>query len=122
MADNMKSEAVLPTRFASLRTVGPVAFAVGGVAAAFGAASCCAIPMLLGGIGLGGLGSALFMPVLAPFQPYLIGAAVACLVAGGGLLWRGRSCAPRDTRAATTLAVIGLALGVALVALGLAYG
>lgn len=122
MSDDVKLEPTSPARLASLRAIGPAALAVGGVAAAFGAASCCAIPMLLGGIGLGGLGSALFMPVLVPFQRYLLAAALACLVTGGVLLWHRRSCACRGTRTATTVTLIGLALGTALLTLGLTYG
>lgn|SRR5487761_771464 len=122
MPDDMSSEAVPASRRASLPAIGPIAFAVGGAAAAFGAASCCAIPMLLGGIGLGGLGSVIFLPTLGPYQSYLIGAAAACLVAGGLLFWRRKSCACRDTRMATTVTSIGLALGTALLALGFVYG
>ncbi|MDE2167014.1 MAG: mercuric reductase [Alphaproteobacteria bacterium] len=99
-----------------------MALAASGAAAAFGAASCCAIPMLLGGIGLGGLGSAIFMPVLAPYQSYLIAAAAVCLVAGGGLLWWRNACACRDARALTAVTLIGLVLGAALLVLGLSYG
>lgn len=122
MSDDVKSKTALPAHFASLRTIGPIAFAAGGVAAAFGVASCCAIPMLLGGLGLGGLGSALFMPMLVPFQAYLIGAATVCLVAGVAQMWRGRSCEPRRSRTAVTLTLVGFALGAVLMALGLAYG
>lgn len=122
MSDDVKLKTALPAQLASLHTIGPIACAAGGVAAAFGAASCCAIPMLLGGLGLGGLGSALFMPMLVPFQPYLIGAAAVCLLAGGLLLWRRRSCACHGTRTATTTTLIGLALGGALLTLGLTYG
>ena len=121
MSDDVKSEAA-PARFAMLHTIAPAAFAAGGIAAAFGGGSCCAIPMLLGGIGVGGLGSALFMPVLAPFQSYLIAAALVCLVAGGALLWRRGSCARRGARIVTTATVIGLMLAAALLALGFAYG
>ncbi len=122
MPDDMSSEAVSASRRASLLAVGPIAFAVGGLAVAFGAASCCAIPLLLGGIGLSGLGSALFMPVLAPFQPYLLATALGCLVAGGGLLWRRQSCARRGARTASMVTLIGLVLGTTLLALGFVYG
>ncbi len=120
MSDTTKSAAA-PSHLSRLRALGPAALAAGGLAAAFGAASCCAIPMLLGGIGLGGLGSAVFMPILLPYQPYLLGAAAVCLVAGGAL-WRRDACACRATRTATTVTVIGLGLGIVLLALGWAYG
>src|SRR5579872_4842609 len=118
MPDDMSSEAVSASRRASLLAIGPIAFAVGGAAAAFGAASCCAIPMLLGGIGLGGLGTVLFMPALAPLQPYLLAAALGCLAAAGALLWRRQSCARGGARTASMITLIGLALGTALLALG----
>lgn len=121
MSDDVKLEPTSPAHLASLHTIGPIAFAAGGVAAAFGAASCCAIPMLLGGIGLGGLGSALFMPVLVPFQPYLLAAALGCLAAGGVLLCRRQSCARHGARTASMITLIGLALGAALLALGFVY-
>ena len=122
MPDDISSEAVSASRRASLLAIGPITFAVGGAAAAFGAASCCAIPVLLGGIGLGGLGSALFMPVLVPFQSYLLAAALGCLAASGVLLWRRQSCARRGARTASMITLIGLALGTALLALGFVYG
>ena len=124
MTDDMKSavSAVPPLpRLSRLRAMGPAALAAGGVAAAFGAASCCAIPLLLGGIGLGGIGSVVFMPILLPYQPYLIGAAAVCLLAGG-ILWRRDVCACRVPRTATTVTLVGLGLGAVLLTLGLAYG
>jgi len=116
------SEAAWRERLGSLRAIGPVALTAGGVAAAFGAASCCAIPMLLGGIGLSGLGSALFIPALGPFESYLLAAALICLVAGGALLWRRQICGSCGTRTTTTLTLVGLVLGAALLALGYSYG
>lgn len=120
MSDDAKT--AFAPRLRQLGAMGPIALAAGGVAAAFGAASCCAIPMLLGSLGLGGLGSVVFLPVLGPYQSYLIGAAAVCLLAGGLLLWRRRSCACRDARTATTVTLTGLALGAALLTLGLTYG
>lgn len=120
MSDDAKT--AFAPRLRQLGVMGPVALAVGGVAAAFGAASCCAIPMLLGSLGLGSLGSIVFLPILGPYQSYLIGAAAVCLVAGGLLLWRRHSCACRGTRTATTVTLIGLALGTALLMFGLTYG
>lgn len=122
MADSVKSMVVRSPRLSRLRAFGPVALAAGGVAAAFGAASCCAIPMLLGGLGLSGLGSAVFMPVLGPYQDALLGAAAICLLASGGFLWRRDSCACSAPRTTTAVTLIGLMLGGALLALGLAYG
>lgn len=122
MSEDAKSAFALLPRLRQLGAVGPVALTAGGVAAAFGAASCCAIPMLLGSLGLGGLGSVIFLPILGPYQSLLIGAAAVCLLAGGLLLWRRQSCACYGTRTVTTVTLIGLALGTALLTLGLTYG
>jgi mercuric ion transport protein len=122
MSDDVKSIVAQRPRLSRLRAFGPVALAASGVAAAFGAASCCAIPMLLGGLGLGSLGSAVFMPILGPYQHDLLGAATVCLLASGGFLWRRDLCACQATRMTTAATLIGLMLGGALLALGLAYG
>jgi hypothetical protein len=50
MTDNTKIAA--PER-APARDTGALLLAAGGLAAAFGAASCCALPLLLGSVGLG---------------------------------------------------------------------
>ena len=41
-----------PSEHAPLRDTGALMLAAGGLAAAFGAASCCALPLLLGSLGL----------------------------------------------------------------------
>lgn len=122
MPNDIPSQTARPLRSASLRMIAPVVLTAGGLAAAFGAASCCAIPLLLGGVGLGGLASAIFMPALGPFQSYLIVAALVCLAAGGLLLWRHDACSRRGPRTALTVTVIGWILGAALLVLGYAYG
>lgn len=119
MPDDLKSEIAQVPSSTLLATIGPLAFTAGGVAAACGVASCCAFPMLLGAIGLGGLASALFSPALITFQTYLVVAAVVCIVAGGVLLWRRRSCVWRRARIAT---VVGLTVSAGLLALGVIYG
>lgn len=119
MSDDLKSGVARVPSSTLLATIGPLAFAAGGIAAAFGVASCCALPMLLGAIGLGGLASALFSPAFIPFQTDLTLAAVVCIVAGGVLLWQRRSCVWRRARIAT---VLGLVIGAGLLALGIIYG
>jgi len=118
MSDDVKSKTARIPRSTWLAAAGPLAFAAGGIAAAFGVASCCALPMLLGGIGLGGLASALFLPAFLRFQTSLAVAALVCIVAGGVLLWRRRSCVWRRARIAI---VLGLMIGAGLLALGVAY-
>jgi mercuric ion transport protein len=72
---------------------GALLLAAGGLAAAFGAASCCALPMLLSAIGIGSAGLAGIALLAAPYQPWLLLAAAACVLVGGGLLWRSRAAA-----------------------------
>ncbi len=51
MTDHSPDETT-PSR-QSVRDASAMVLAAGGIAAAFGAASCCALPMLLGSVGLG---------------------------------------------------------------------
>lgn len=119
MSDDLKSDVARVPNSLLFSTIGPLAFAAGGIAAAFGVASCCALPMLLGGIGLGGLASALFLPAFIPFQNYLAVTAVVCIVAGGVLLLRRRLCVWHRARIAI---VIGLMISAGLLALGVIDG
>jgi mercuric ion transport protein len=101
--------------------------AAGGLAAAFGAAFCCALPMLLGSFGLGSAWLIAVAWLAAPHRLLLLGLAVVCLGAGGLLLWRRRFAAvcavgAGSARAAITAFIVGeLALGVVLTVLGLLY-
>src|SRR5258707_10776366 len=81
------------------RENGVLLLAAGGLAAAFGAASCCALPLLLGSLGLGTAWLFTVAWFAAPHRLALLAVAVICLAAGGGvLLWRRRrvaaACAP----------------------------
>lgn len=56
------------------------------------ASSCCVLPLVFAGFGLGGATFAA-LPVLAAWRPYLLGAAVLALVAAWSLhLRRRRAC------------------------------
>jgi hypothetical protein len=70
----------------ALSATGASLFAATGVAAAFGAASCCALPMLLGSLGLGSAWLASLAFLAGPYRAVLLAAAIVCLVSGGGLL------------------------------------
>ena len=79
-----------------------VLLTVGGVGAAFAAASCCGLPFLLASTGIGFAwltGLAIFS---APYRPLLLAAAAVCLLGGAALLWRqqkvARACSVRTTR------------------------
>ena len=75
------------------RENGALLLAAGGLAAAFGAATCCALPVLLGAIGIGSAWLGGIALLAAPYQPWLLLAAAACLPVAGGLLWRSRAAA-----------------------------
>jgi mercuric ion transport protein len=126
MTDHSHDE-ITPKR-QSVRDAGATLLAAGGLAAAFGAASCCALPMLLGSFGLGSAWLIAVAWLAAPYRLMLLGLAVICLGAAGGLLlWRRRSAAvcavgAGSARAAITAVIVGqLALGVVLTVLGFLY-
>jgi mercuric ion transport protein len=111
-----------------LRGTGATLFAATGFAAAFGAASCCALPVLLGSLGLGSAWLVGLALLAGPYRPVLLAAAVVCLVSGGGLLlWRHRvalACAPGAAcgRSMVTRLITGvLSLGVVLTVLGFVF-
>ena len=86
-----------PNERETTKETGALLLAIGGLAAAFGAASCCAIPMLLGSLGLGSARLAGVAIVAAPHRIALITATVVCLVGAGAVLaWyrRALTCAP----------------------------
>jgi mercuric ion transport protein len=124
MTDNTQTAA--PER-ATVRETGALLLAAGGYAAAFGAASCCALPLLLGSLGLGSAWLVTVAWLAAPHRLALLAVAVVCLVSGGGVfLWRRRvaECAPGATcgQPVFTALVTGtLSLGAVLVVLGFLY-
>jgi len=107
---------------------GAVLFTVGGLAAAFGVASCCALPLLLTTIGvstawLGGVAL-----LAAPHRGVLLVIGALCLVGGAAPLWRQQraaaSCGPNGacTRPAVrVLTLVGLMIGAGLLWAGYAY-
>ena len=109
------------------RDTGALLIAAGGLAAAFGAASCCALPVLLGSFGLGSGWLAGVAWLAAPHQIALLIAAVVCLAWGGAaFLWHRRvaACAPGAVcRRPITTAFLSttLLVGAVLVVLGYLY-
>ncbi len=126
MTDNTKPGG---SETAPVRDTGALLLAAGGLAAAFGAASCCALPLLLASLGLGSAWLVTVAWFAAPYRIALLAVAVACLAGGGGLLlWRRRrpvACAPdgpRGHRAITTALTTGiLSAAAVLVVLGVVY-
>ena len=108
--------------------IGATLFAATGFAAAFGAASCCALPMLLGSLGLGSAWFAGLALLAGPYRSVLLIAAIVCLLGGGGLLLRRRqsatACAPGAVcgRSIVTGLIAGiLSLGAVLTVLGFVF-
>ncbi len=107
---------------------GPVLLTVSGLAAAFGVASCCALPLLLTSLGLGTAWLGGIALLAAPHRPFLLAAAALCLLGGAFLFWRqqrtaavcaqGAVCSRPAGRVTTTL---GLLLGLVLLTLGYVY-
>ena len=126
MIDDTRTAA--PER-APVRDTGALLLAAGGLAAAFGAASCCALPLLLGSLGLGTAWLFTVAWFAAPHRLALLTVAVICLAAGGGaLLWRRRrvaaACAPGaacGSPVITGLVTCVLSLGAVLVVLGFMF-
>ena len=108
---------------APARNADALLLAAGGVAAAFGAASCCALPLLLGSLGLGSAWLAIVASIAAPHRLAVLAVAVGCLAASGVLQWRRRRIATCETGACgspviTAVVTCLLSLGAVLVALG----
>ena len=125
MTDN--TERASPER-ATVSDAGATLLAAGGLAAAFGAASCCALPMLLGSLGLAGAWLGSLALLAGPYHPIFLAAAVVGLAGGGLLFWRGRSvvaCTPGAAACVqprTAGFVLGaLSLGAVLTVLGFIF-
>jgi mercuric ion transport protein len=112
---------------APARDAGALLLAAGGLAAAFGAASCCALPLLLGTLGLGSASLVTLAWFAAPYRLALLAVAVVCLASGGGVfVWRRRiaSCAAGvacGRPVITGLLTAALCVGAVLVVLGFMY-
>ena len=110
------------------RHTGAMLLTAGGFAAAFGAASCCALPLLFGAVGLGTVWLVTVAWFAAPHRLALLAIAIICLGSGGAvLLWRRRrtvECAPGVACASpvmTALVTCVLSLGAVLVVLGFMF-
>ena len=101
----------------------------GGLATAFGAAACCALPVLLGSVGLGSAWLAGLALLAAPHQPLLLAIAAVGLGAAGILAVRahrmrtatcpsGAAC--RSGRLLRLFTVSAVVLGAVLLALSVA--
>jgi mercuric ion transport protein len=126
MTDNTRAGLPEPK---SLSETGATLLAAGGFVAAFGAASCCALPVLLGSLGLGSVWLGSLALLAGPYRLMLLAAAVVCLVSGGGLLlrWHHRAAIAYAPRAAYSRSVVTglitgvLSLGAVLTVLGFIF-
>jgi mercuric ion transport protein len=107
---------------------GAALFTLGGVAAAFGLASCCALPLLLTtlGVSTAWLGDVALMA--APHRGLLLAIGALCLSGGAVLLRRQQRmaaiCGPNGgctPPAVRTLTFVELLIGAALLLAGYAY-
>ena len=106
---------------------GSALLTLGGIAAAFGLASCCGLPLLLASAGLGTAWLTGFALLAAPHRSVLLLAGAAGLAGGAAMLWRQQragACAPGALcarPAAKVSILLGLLLGAALLYLGYTY-
>ncbi len=123
MADAIKAPAATQPPGGTAATL----LTFGGLAAAFGAASCCALPLLFASLGLGTAWLGGIALLAAPHRGILLAIAAVCLAGGAVLLCRQRvaaaACTPGTTctrPAVRGLTAAGLLLGSVLLALGYA--
>jgi mercuric ion transport protein len=84
------------------RAIGTTILAFGGLAAAFGAAACCALPVGLGVLGLGSAWLIGVASIAAPYRSLLLGLALTCVALGLVLTYRNRPAASCSSGACTT--------------------
>ena len=110
----------------SVRDSGATLLTLGGVAAAFGLAACCGLPLLLASFGVSTTWLIGVAVLAAPHRPLLFWAAALCLAAAAALLWRrsaavcvpGAVCSRPAVRGFT---LVGLVAGLALLTIGFLY-
>ena len=106
---------------------GPLALAATGLAAAFGAASCCALPLILASAGIGTAWLGTLATVASPIRPILLLVATLSLVAAAVLVWRQeraiRACGAGacGRRVSRTLSFVAIGAGATLLVLGFVY-
>ena len=126
MTDDTRAETIAGRNTVS--ETGATLLVAGGLVSALGAASCCALPLLLGSLGLGSAWLGALALLAGPHRLALLAAAVICLVGGGGmLLWRrraGASCVPGTVcsrKVPAALVTSALSLGAVLTVLGFIF-
>jgi len=103
----------------------PGKLAVGGLLGGLAAWACCILPLVLFSLGVSGVWIA-NLTQLAPYQPYVIVATLACLGGGYWLVYRAsrKACAEGEAcarRLPNRLVTIGLVIATGLVIAALAF-
>ena len=126
MTDNSRADANAGHKMGS--ETGATLLVAGGLVSAFGAASCCALPVVLGSLGLASAWLGSLALLAGPHRPALLAAAVICLLAGGGMLLRCRRAATTCVAGAvcrrpmrSALITGALSLGAILTVLGFVF-
>jgi len=120
MADLHKAQG--PTTEAR-RDAAKTTFAAGALLAAFGVASCCALPLALGTLGVGSAALVGIAVLVGPYQIQVLAAAVVCLFGAAFVMVRQRRAMTCGRAEAVTrpllgwFAVVAIALAIALLAL-----
>lgn len=101
---------------------------LGGLAAAFGVAACCALPLMLISLGLGTAWLGGIASIAAPNRTLLLAFGALALTGGAVLLWRQQrqaaTCGPDGVctpPAVRVLTLAGLIIGLVLLCAGYLY-
>lgn len=112
----------------SPKGLGTASLTLGGIAAGFGVAACCALPMLLASVGIGSAWLAGIAMTTLPYRVPLLAIGALCLLASAALLVRQQAvaacCAPDGTctsLATRLITLAGLLIGAVLLWLGYIY-
>lgn len=122
MVDFQNTSASTPPAEAG-RDAAKATLATGALLAAFGVASCCALPIALAALGIGSAGLVAVAVLVGPYQLYVLAAAVICLLGAAVLMWRqrrARACGaagPRRRPILDHITQVAFVLAVGLLAL-----
>lgn len=101
------------------RDVAKTTLATGALLAAFGVASCCALPVALAALGIGSASLFAIAVLVGPYQLHVLAAAVICLLGAAVLMWRQRRARACGTAGQSRRPILDR---ITLVALVLAFG
>lgn len=116
----------MPHNPQSARARGAALLTLSGIASAFGAAACCALPILLTTAGLSAAWLGSVAAVTAPYRDMLLWVSLLSLLGGTAVLWRMQRAATHSAKGCTPPALrlfllVGLICGATLLWLGYSY-